>query len=121
MQECWTSHYHYDEIASLTDVQFAMRESGISNDDKAMKIIDDKINAMFDEMYLEGVNCEGYEPKWELVQEALTKVDSEGKFIGNENILGDYGYFCIDGIVYEEWDSDLEHPVDVEEQFGGSD
>ena len=95
MQDCWTEHSYYSEISYLTNLQM---EGFIAKD--KMKEVDQKINAMFDEMYLEGVNCEGYEPKWEVVKKAML----EGTCA--DSVYHDYSIELKDGKLYHEGTND---------------
>tara|TARA_R110002020_G_scaffold371917_1_gene583437 strand:- start:180 stop:455 length:276 start_codon:yes stop_codon:yes gene_type:complete len=57
-RKCWTEHYHYDEISSLTQVQ--MGEYGkISK--TSNKAIQKRIDEMFLDCFAEGYDLEGGE------------------------------------------------------------
>ena len=91
----WTQHYHYEEINTLTTLQM----DGFIAKEK-MEEVNAKIDKMFDQMYFEGVNCEGYEPKWEVAKKAML----EGKC--DEKVYHDYQLQLINGKLYHSFESD---------------
>ena len=64
--ECWTEHPDYEEIATLTRLSMDghLNKKGREDYDKRMQ-------EMFDEMYFDGWNTEGHEPKWESAKKAV--------------------------------------------------
>lgn len=53
----WTEHHSYDEMSTLTSLSLSGKCSKETAD-----IINKHCDALFMEMYEEGVDCEGWEP-----------------------------------------------------------
>tara|TARA_R100000458_G_C8135986_1_gene149063 strand:+ start:264 stop:665 length:402 start_codon:yes stop_codon:yes gene_type:complete len=92
--QCWTEHPYYEEISTLT----RLSHDGHLNK-KGREAYDKKIQEMFDEMYFNGWNTEGHEPKWESAKKAML----EGC---DEQVYRDYSLELIDGKLYHYDDTE---------------
>ena len=92
--DIWTEHPYYEEISTLT----RLSHDGHLNK-KGREAYDKKIQEMFDEMYFDGWNTEGHEPKWESAKKAML----EGC---DEQVYRDYSLELIDGKLYHYDDTE---------------